>query len=214
MRYLFLFVCLVVLSNACIPYNRDPELDATLEKLYVANEQLHTSIGFYRTQASQIIDRMQEIGNQHPNDSLVLNCLLKAKKSYEATTELVKTFDQISTRIVELSGGYNEHGRLVGGLDHAYHEDYTIGNASKEGVAYSLAEQLRSYEQFLKTMTPDIPIPNIMALNAESDVSDFAHFHFKDTPTITCLLTLASIEWEIARNEHELMLFLAKQIAH
>lgn len=206
MKHFFNFFLLLQIATACIPYNRDPELDATLEKLYTINEQMHQSIAFYHSNTERIIVEMVAWSQQHSENEELAARLLNAQELYKRTAVIVTSFDRISQRIVELSGGYNEQGRLVGGLDHAYHEDYTIGpKGSASGEAYVLAELLRKYKEFIQSTDDKAPLPNIKALSAESTDTDFVYFHFKNTPTITCLMTLASIEWEITRNEYEVV---------
>ena len=213
MKNIICSLVLLLFTASCIPYNRDPELDATLEKLYPANEQLHVSIAFYRQQTNQLISRLQNLLDQNPKNIGAQEALMQAKRLYSKTTELTEHFESFSTRIVELSGGYNEQHRLVGGSDD-YHTEYTLGPEGKEsGMAYELAQKLRNYDSFMRTLNPKFPLPKIKALSVEGSAADFANFHFKDTPAIACLTTLASIEWQITHNEYNAVLFLCQQIS-
>jgi hypothetical protein len=205
----------LLLLGGCIPYNRDPELDAALEKLYVISDQLHASINAFQQQQDDLEGRLRDL-QQAEQSPYATQALAKCQLLRQSTDQIYTVLRAMRQNIIEVSGGLNQQGRLVGGHDHQYQEAYTLGH-EQNGAAYMLEERLLAYADTLRQIDPGLPLPQIVGLavaHTAPIAMDFSTYYFSDAPTISCLLSLSSMEWEIARNALEATRYLARQAAH
>jgi gliding motility-associated protein GldM len=196
--------------------------NAVLDKFIFIDSSLKQSVEATRdgnNRRIQAIEAQVEKRGGKPNDKAILD---KANLAHTLTNDMIAYIEDMRTKIIEITGGYTEDGKLVGGKDYDAQMAYTIGpEGKKNGRAYELRDKLNEFVAKLAALddslelkpialdAKDIPI---FANDKNQKNKDFAYLNFENTPTVACMAILSQFQSEVANMEAKALEELAKKV--
>lgn len=166
-----------------------------------------------------IVKKVQEAGNRDRDTKVKIAAETVAKKTNDLMSEISKTY----AKIIEVSGGRTEDGKLAGAKDYDKQMAYTLGVPGVKGRGYELEKLMNDYASSIRGLHDSLGIlPSKLALSGkEIDVfkndpdqkaKDFAYLNFDHTPAVACLAVLSQMNAEIAQFETKALETLAKEV--
>lgn len=170
----------------------------TLQKFIFLNQslehQVKEGVAKHQRLVSGIAAQVSELGNRD-EDRAVLE---KAQRVREATAQIIEYTNELKVTMVEVSGGYDDDGNLMGAQDMDKVATHMINQ--KNGVI--LKDKLNEYASFLEKETGD-PFDPIAydgrdhpeyKDDPEQRKKDFSVLSFESTPTAASLATVSQLQ--------------------
>ncbi|MGK7392962.1 MAG: gliding motility protein GldM [Candidatus Cyclobacteriaceae bacterium M3_2C_046] len=188
----------------------------TLEKFVFLNEslerQVSESIAKNDRVVANIAATVEELGGREQD----IEVLDKANKIREATNEIIKYTNEVKVEMVEITGGYNEDGELIGAQDMDKVANYMINKKNGE----TLKARLNEYATFLSQELDEDFAPlaydgknhPVYKDDKEQKQKDFATLTFESTPTAACMASVSQLQTEVMAYENKALEDLAKKI--
>lgn len=191
--------------------------NSVLEKFVFIDEAL-------RMQGSELVEKNNKLvgainsevekkGNR-PDDKKALD---KAKKVREMTTELKTYMDGLREKFVEITGGTDENGQLVGAKD----DEIVSSFMTQQGNGTELKKRLNEYTEELKKITGDSEFKPLARDAKDIDIAkndpdqknkSFEEYYFMKTPTAAGMATISHLETEVLNYEAKALEDLAEQV--
>jgi gliding motility-associated protein GldM len=191
--------------------------NSVLEKFVFIDEALQmqgNEIVKKNTGLVSVISAEVEKKGNRPEDKKALD---KAKKVREMTAE-VKTFmDKLRTDFVEITGGKDENGQLVGAKDDEVVSSYMV----QQGNGAELKKRLNDYTKKLIELTGDTEFVPLARDAKDIDIAKndpdqanktFEDYYFMKTPTAAGMATISHLETELLNYEARALSDLAEQV--
>lgn len=195
------------------------QVDTTvLEKFILINKTLEHQIVEVDASNAKLLkgieSSVEEKGNR-PDDKRVLE---QATKVRNETVAIVNEINKIKENIVQITGGYDESGRLKGAKD----IDQVATLMIQQGKGKELRNKLNAYAQMLgeETKNPEA-YPPIARDAKEIDqfkedpnnkMKRFAELYFEATPTGAGMATLSQLESEVLQYETKALKALGEMV--
>ena len=198
------------------------QVDNTLLDQFIRiDESLQSSLSKQQNDNQATLKGIRNSVNQRGNAEDGLAVLQKAQQVNQATQATIQKIEAMREKIIDITGGTDEEGNLVGGQDVDQVMAYALGPGdSKNGEAYTLKDQLAQYVSQLNDLFPEAVIAPI-ALDAneinyykgtDQANKDFATLNFQNTPTVAALAVLSQIAAKVADAEATALQKLAIQV--
>jgi len=191
---------------------------AVLEKFILINKTLEhqiTEIDLSNQKLFQGIETSVTDKGNRPADKKVLD---KAAAVRSETKAILREIDDMKARIIEVTGGYDEAGRIVG----AKNQDEVANLMIVQGQGKEIQSRLNSYAQKLGTDTEspnDFPPIARDAKDYDEFKDDpaqklkpFSELFFQSTPTGAGLSSLSQLESEVLQYETKALKLLGEKV--
>lgn len=193
---------------------------SVIDKFVTINLALEHSVEAAKEQNSNTmrgIQKQVEDKGSRPADVKVLD---QAKKIREKTSSVIDKLEDYKKKFVEITGGTNENGQLVGKTNYDKVGYYMMPEGEGHGV--ELQKELNSYADFLNsTINPDTKFQKL-AMDAAEDPyyskdpnqegKDWSELMFESTPTPAGMATLSQMQAKIMQDETRALDILAKRV--
>ncbi|MEQ8478697.1 gliding motility protein GldM [Fulvivirga sp.] len=161
---------------------------------------------------SAISSEVEKKGNR-PDDKKALD---KAKQVREMTAELKKYMNGLRDQFVEITGGKDENGQLVGAKDDEIVSSFMV----TQGNGAELKKKLNEYSKKLGELTGDAFTPlardakdiDIAKNDPDQQNKTFEDYYFMKTPTAAGMATISHLETEVLNYESRALSDLAEQV--
>jgi gliding motility-associated protein GldM len=205
MMYLFLTSMLALqVSNTVL--NRFVFINKSLEKQVLDNNISNGNI------IVRISDAVDERGNREADQAI----LDKAKTIRAETQKIIKYTKELKEEMVDITGGRDENGQIVGIQDQDKVANLMINK--KKGI--ELKETLNDYAKLLtEQLGQDFPA---IAMDGRDDpvfqndkdqkMKNFSTLYFENTPTAAGLASVTQLETEVMSYEKAALEILAQQV--
>ncbi|MEQ8925986.1 MAG: gliding motility protein GldM [Fulvivirga sp.] len=156
---------------------------------------------------------VEKKGNR-PEDKKALD---KAKKVRELTAELKGYMDGLREKFVEITGGKDENGQLVGAKD----DEVVSSYMTQQGNGAELKKRLNDYTRELIKLTGDDEFKMLARDAKDIDIAKndpdqknktFEEYYFMKTPTAAGMATISHLETEVLNYEARALEDLAEQV--
>ena len=197
--------------------------NAVLEKFEFIDESLQHSAKITRETSEARITAIEQQVEKKGNKESDKKVLDKAHQVHDLTREILSYMKEVREKIIEVSGGLDEHGKPAGAKDYDKQMSYILPNetAGTEGEGKNMQRKLNGYIDALNDLHDSLNISHF-ALDAKemeqyknSDLhknKDFAHLNFDHTPTVAALAIMSEFNVSIAQAEAEALEQLAKDV--
>ena len=205
MMYLFLTSMLALqVSNTVL--NRFVFINKSLEKQVLDNNISNGNI------IVRISDAVDERGNREADQAI----LDKAKTIRAETQKIIKYTKELKEEMVDITGGRDENGQMVGIQDQDKVANLMINK--KKGI--ELKETLNEYAMLLSEQLgqdfPDIAMDGrddpVFQNDKEQKMKNFSTLYFENTPTAAGLASVTQLETEVMSYEKAALEILAQQV--
>jgi gliding motility-associated protein GldM len=205
MMYLFLTSMLALqVSNTVL--NRFIFINKSLEKQVLDNNISNGNI------IVRISDAVDERGNRDADKAI----LEKAKAIRTETQRIIKYTKDLKEEMVDITGGRDETGQIVGIQDQDKVANLMINK--KKGI--ELKETLNDYAKLLSEQLgqefPDIAMDGrddpVFQNDKEQKMKNFSTLYFENTPTAAGLASVTQLETEVMSYEKAALEILAQQV--
>jgi gliding motility-associated protein GldM len=205
MMYLFLTSMLALqVSNTVL--NRFVFINKSLEKQVLDNNISNGNI------IVRISDAVDERGNREADQAI----LDKAKTIRAETQKIIKYTKELKEEMVDITGGRDENGQIVGIQDQDKVANLMINK--KKGI--ELKETLNEYAKLLSEQLgqdfPDIAMDGrddpVFQNDKEQKMKNFSTLYFENTPTAAGLASVTQLETEVMSYEKAALEILAQQV--
>ena len=205
MMYLFLTSMLALqVSNTVL--NRFIFINKSLEKQVLDNNISNGNI------IVRISDAVDERGNRDADKAI----LEKAKAIRTETQRIIKYTKDLKEEMVDITGGRDETGQIVGIQDQDKVANLMINK--KRGI--ELKETLNDYAKLLSEQLgqefPDIAMDGrddpVFQNDKEQKMKNFSTLYFENTPTAAGLASVTQLETEVMSYEKAALEILAQQV--
>lgn len=197
--------------------------NAVLDKFIFIDQSLQQSINIATKNNDKVMEGIRQAVEKNGNRADDTETMNKAAKARELTSQVKDYLREMRTKIIEVSGGYTEDGKLAGAKDYDKQMNYTLGpEGSKEGAGYELEDKLNEYVAKLNELSEDSlkiekmakPASEIEQFKNDPDQKnkDFAQLNFDHTPTVACLAVMSQFEQEVTQVEARALEHFAKQV--
>lgn len=190
--------------------------NAVLEKFVFIDEALRRSGTEMEEKNSKTLSSITAEVAKKGDRAADKAALDKAKKVNELTNETIKYMSNLRDKMVEITGGRDENGQLIGAKDYDIVGNYMI----QKGEGETLKKKLNDYARQLEALTGDKFAP--LAKDAKDiDVAKhdenqrnktFAEYYFGNTPTAAGMATISHLETEVLNYEARALEDLAEQV--
>ncbi len=199
----------------------------SLLALQVANSVLDRFVFINRSLESQVKENttkdmgiLTAIGQQvtkrgdRENDKLILQ---KATDVRTRTSQLISYMDSLKSTMVQITGGYNDKGEIVGAKDMEKVANLMVN----QNKGAELKKKLNDYAAFLTQQIGKDDFPPLAMDGKDSPyyskdpdqrVKDFAELFFETTPTVAGIATVSQMETEVMGDESRALNDLAAQV--
>jgi gliding motility-associated protein GldM len=192
---------------------------AVLEKFILINKTLEHQIVDIDASNQKLFTGIEtsvtEKGTR-PDDKKVLD---KAAKVRSETKAIISEFNKTKEEIIQLTGGLNENGQIVGAKD----QDVVATMMITQGRGKEIQVKLNKYAAMLREVTEkgENEFPNIARDAKEYDefkddpaqkLKPFADLFFESTPTGAGLSSISQLESEVLQYETKALKFLGDQV--
>lgn len=192
--------------------------NSVLEKFVLINMSLEATIQDKKAGNVATLGRIEGTVTESGNRAEDVAVLTKAKALREEAEKTVKEVEAYKEQLVEITGGYDENGQLIGQKD----IDAAPSLMVNQNKGDELKDKLNAYTQYLRSATGDPSIKNI-ALDAKDvpvfandpnqNAKGFAELNFgSNTPMVGALATLSQLQMEIIDAEARALEELARQV--
>jgi len=205
MMYLFLTSMLALqVSNTVL--NRFVFINKSLEKQVLDNNISNGNI------IVRISDAVDERGNREADQAI----LDRAKAIRTETQNIIKYTKELKEEMVDITGGRDENGQIVGIQDQDKVANLMINK--KKGI--ELKETLNEYAKLLSEQLgqdfPDIAMDGrddpVFQNDKEQKMKNFSTLYFENTPTAAGLASVTQLETEVMSYEKAALEILAQQV--
>jgi len=188
----------------------------TLQKFIYLNKSLERQVSENMVKNGNVIDRIKSAVEESGNRETDLAVLSQAEKVRQQTEEIIKYTNDMKEEMIQISGGYDEEGNLVGAQDLDKVANFMINKKKGE----ELKTRLNEYSTFLTKELDDTFPP--LAYDGENHPDyrddkeqkrkDFATLTFESTPTAAGLASVSQIQTEIMAYEAKALEDLARKV--
>jgi len=132
------------------------------------------------------------------------------------TTTLVSDLETLRTKMADITGGYDENGKLVGAKDYDRVGAYMIYN----GKGKELKDKLNKYSTDLAKLTGDDFLPlakdakdiDVAMNDPDQKDKNFSEYYFENTPTAAGMATISQMETEVLGYEQRALDKIAEEV--
>jgi len=190
--------------------------NAVLEKFVFIDEALRRSGEEVQEKNVKTLSAITAEVEKKGNRAEDKKALDKATKVREVTAELMAYLDKTRSTMVEITGGRDENGQLVGAKDY----DIVGNHMIEKGNGAELKKKLNDYAKQLEQLTGD-QFPALAKDAKDIEVAkhdenqrnkSFAEYYFGNTPTAAGMATISHLETEVLNYESKALADLAEQV--
>lgn len=181
--------------------------NSVLEKFIFIDETLREQVAENVIKNGKTLGGIEAKVKEKGNREADVKALDKAKEVREITKSILEYLDAIRERMVEITGGRDENGHMVGAKDYD-----KVGTMMVHGpTGKELKEKLNTYAADLgklagEEFTPlgrDAKDIEIAKHDPEQNIKPFAEYYFEHTPTAAGMATISFMESEITNYEQK-----------
>ncbi len=194
--------------------------NAVLEKFIFIDKSLQRMAEDYERKNRETVSNIEAQVNKRnnlPEEVAILNI---AKEVRQETDKVMTYMRDLKEKMVEITGGYDENGGLVGAKDY----DKVSTMMLQQGRGKELEKMLNDYAKFLAQKTgkkyaelfpplardaKDIPE---FANDPNQKDKRFAELYFENTPTAAGMATISYLETEVLNYERKALKILADSV--
>ena len=205
MMYLF-YTAMLALTVSNSVLDRFIFINSSMEKQVQESNISHGNI------INKISAAVDERGKR-ANDVAILE---KAKTVRTETQKIIKYTRDLKQTMIDITGGYDENGDLVGIKD----EDKVANLMINKQKGIELKNTLNNYAKFLaeqigqpfEDLAMDGKDNPVFQNDKEQKVKNFSTLYFENTPTAAGLASVSQLETEVMEYEKEALEYLAQQV--
>ncbi len=205
MMYLFLTALLALqVSNS------------VLERFIFINKSLEKQIQENNIKNNNIVQRINSAVEERGNRAQDIQTFDKAKEVRSKTQEVITYCNNLKEQMVQITGGRDENGHIVGVKD----QDKVANLMINKEKGIELKNTLNEYSRFLEEKTgrefPDIALDGkdnpIFKDDREQRVKNFSTLTFGNTPTAAGIASVSQLETEVMAYETDALEYLAQEV--
>lgn len=192
-----------------------------LDKFIDINNSLEVSLDAAKEQNGNTVMRIESAVEESGNRAGDVAILKKAKEIRQKTQEMVSELATYKEKFVEITGGYDEEGEIVGKTDYDMVGNYMMPENQNNGEV--LQNSLNNYAAFLNSTIKDSAVTfQPLALDANENPrfqndpnqqgKDWATLEFMDTPTPAGLATISDYQNKVMAYEARALDLLARKV--
>ncbi|MBK6265850.1 gliding motility protein GldM [Marivirga sp. S37H4] len=192
-----------------------------LDKFIDINNSLEVSLEAAKELNGNTIKRIENAVEESGNRPADVAILDKAKEIRAKTREMINELASYKEKFIEITGGINEEGEIVGKTDYDLVGNYMMPENQNQGEA--LQKSLNEYSSFLNNTIQDSVIRfQPLALDANDNPrfqndpnqknKDWATLEFMGTPTPAGLATISDYQNKVMAYESRALDLLARRV--
>ena len=191
--------------------------NSVLEKFVFIDETLQMQSAELEEKNTKLVSSIKQEVDKKGNRADDKKALDKAQQVREMTHEVLEYMNGLRKEFVEITGGRDENGQLVGAKDDEIVSSFMV----TQGNGTELKKKLNDYSQKLKELTGDQEFEPLArdAKNIEIAKNDpdqknktFEEYYFMKTPTAAGMATISQLETEVLNYEQKALEDLAEQV--
>ncbi|GAB3330082.1 gliding motility protein GldM [Marivirga atlantica] len=192
-----------------------------LDKFIDINESLEVSVDAAKEQNSNTLKRIENAVEESGNRPADVAILTKAEQIRKRTREMIEVLSGYKEQFIEITGGRDENGDLVGKTNYDLVGDYMMPENKNNGEP--LKKDLNEYAQYLNQTVADSAVSfEPLALDADNNPrysddpnqkgKDWATLEFMGTPTPAGLATISDYQNKVMAYEALALDVLARRV--
>ena len=189
----------------------------TLQKFVYLNESLERQVDQNTAKNANVVQRIETTVDEAGNREQDVAVLDKARQVREATNKVIEYTNELKEKMIEVSGGLDEDGNLMGAQDMDKIANFMI-NKKENGI--ELKNTLNEYAAYLSNLLDEEFSPiaydgkdhPVYKNDKEQKRKNFATLTFESTPTAACLASVSQFQTEIMAYESRALEGLARQV--
>ncbi|UZR94023.1 gliding motility protein GldM [Chondrinema litorale] len=196
--------------------------NTVLDKFVLIDESLQKSAFDSRDDNIKTIKRIRKSIKDRGNREEDQEILRRAQDVINRSDLVLEKIKTMRTKIIELSGGYDEENQYENIEEEDEVMSFTLGNEEKkDGEAYKLQQMLEDYVAYINSIDTTVKVKQV-ALNAweidrfmkdeDQNNKDFAHINFEETPMIAALAVLSQFQNDVVNAETSILDILANKV--
>ena len=192
--------------------------NSVLEKFIFINVSLERQVVEADKKNAQIIKNITGVVEEKGNRADDVKVLDKAKEVRKQTAEILKFCNALKDEMVEITGGRDENGNLVGVKD----QDKVANMMINQEKGAELKQKLNDYAKFLGETTgnpedfPPIALDGkdnpVFKNDKDQRIKEFSTLTFESTPTAAGMASVSQLETEVMSFEALALDELADQV--
>lgn len=190
--------------------------NSVLERFIFINKSLEKQIQDNSIKNGNIVLRISDAVDERGNRESDIKILSTAKEIRTETQKVIKYCNDLKDKMVDITGGYDENGQIVGVKDQDKVANLMINN--KKGI--ELKDLLNNYSKYLQDKTgkqfPEIAMDGkdnpVFKNDPEQRVKNFSTLTFENTPTAAGMASVSQLETEVMFHESEALEYLAQAV--
>jgi gliding motility-associated protein GldM len=192
--------------------------NSVLEKFVFIDKSLSKQVTEISSRNGDIVVRINQAVEERKNRAADIVILNKAKEVREETAKVLKYCKDLKEEMVQITGGYDENGNIVGVKD----QDKVANLMINKQKGIELKNILNNYAQYLTDATGGKVKITPIALDGKDDpvfkndkdqrVKNFSELTFETTPTAAGMASVSNFMTVVVNHEAEVLERLAQEV--
>lgn len=190
--------------------------NSVLDRFIFINSSLEKQVQESNISNGNIINKISAAVDERGKRANDMAILDKAQEVRAETQKVLKYTKDLKQTMVEITGGYDENGDLVGKKD----EDKVANLMINKQKGIELKNTLNNYAKFLEEQTgqsfADLAMDGkdnpVFQNDKEQKLKNFSTLYFENTPTAAGMASVSQLETEVMEYEKEALESLAQQV--
>ena len=190
--------------------------NSVLERFIFINKSLEKQIQENSVKNGEMVLKISSAIEERGNRADDQKILDRAKEIRTETQQVIKYCSDLKEEMVNITGGRDENGQLIGGKD----QDKVANLMINQEKGIELKNLLNDYSKFLEEKTgrefPDIAMDGkdnpVFKFDRDQRVKNFSTLTFENTPTAAGMASVSQLMTEVMYHEGEALEILAQEV--